>query len=103
MNGAGFGDCAQVYSHYEGYARLENCSTDTTYHLNDLKLINKTSTVKSQLTPESKLILIRSNKDGFYSEISDKLSVCSRHRRLQGCEWKPSSNAVIHRSSIHLN
>ena len=37
LNGAGFGDCAQVYSHYEGYVRLKNCSTDTTYHLNDLK------------------------------------------------------------------
>ena len=103
LNGAAFGDCAQVYSHYERYVQLKNCSTDTTYHLNDLKLINKTGTVKSQIIPENKLIFIRSNKDCFYSEISDKLSVHNDSNRKSSCKHSHVRVSLAIFSKSNLN
>jgi len=89
LNGAGFGDCAETYKKDKGFYKLKTCCRDTEIHLKNLKLINKTSSVKSQIISENKLILLRSNKDSVYSEIAEELSICCKHRSTQGCCWKP--------------
>ena len=49
LNGAGFGDCAETYKKDKGFYKLKACCRDTEIHLKNLKLINKTSSVKSQI------------------------------------------------------
>ena len=89
LNEGGFGDCAENYKHFKGLYKLNTCNRDTEIHMNNLKLIKKTSSVKSQILAENQLILLRSNKDSFYSDITVGLSICSKHRYTQGCGWKP--------------
>ena len=96
LNDGGFGDCSAKYSVYSGYFQLKNCNANTEIQLNNLKLINSMSSVRSQIVPESKLILLRSKKDCFYSELSNELSICCKHRRTQGCDWKPNDRCCDH-------
>jgi hypothetical protein len=80
--------CSDHYGSGTGSSMLSECNYNTENHLTKIKLINRSLPKDSQIMDEKAIILLRCGIDIFYADILSNFTICVKHRKLLGLEWK---------------
>jgi hypothetical protein len=83
--------CSDHYGSATGSSILRDCNNNAEKHLTKVKLINNLHPRDSQIVNEKSIILLSCGIDTGYLEIFNNLTICVKHRKLLGLEWRPKT------------
>jgi hypothetical protein len=80
-----YSDCSESYSKVFGSFELKDCNDDIQNHLVSIKII------ETKIKNEKELILLRCGIDPSLSSPIDNISICAKHRKTLGIQWKQAN------------